>query len=102
MGGGFGETKFLRKYIVTAPERIVTHEADPVFQEPLERILQFLCNEEEEWVGVPFYALPFPGNFMTLSLEDHVVKGEELIAIDLEGDPEERRRQRVSDYSIPW
>lgn len=97
---GFGETKYLRKYIVSTPEKIVTHEADPMFHEPLEKFLQFLCSEEEEWVIVPFYVLPFPEKFMTLSLEDHI-KGE-MVAFDLEGNPEERRRQRVSDYSIPW
>jgi len=71
-----------------------------MFHEPLEKLLQFLCTEEEEWVIVPFYVLPFPGSFMTLSLEDHVKGGME-IAFDLEGNPDERRRQRVSDYSIP-
>lgn len=95
---GFGKTRYLRKYMGVSPERIVTHEADPMFQQPLESFLSFLCSEEHERETVPFFVLPFPGKFMTMSLSDHV---EGDVTIDLEGDPKERRRQRVSDFSIP-
>jgi len=98
---GFTETKFLRKYFVSGAGagKVVTHEGDPVFQQPIERFLQFLSSEEEDWLLVPFFVLPFPGNFMTLSLEDQDKGG--IVTFDLEGNPEERRRQRVSDYSLP-
>jgi len=94
---GFGETKYLRKYMVS--NNYVTHEADPMFHEPLENVLDFLCNEREETVIIPFYVLPFPSSFMGLSLEDHL-QGTHL-ALELEGDPDQHRRTRVSDYSIP-
>jgi len=100
---GFGATKYLRKYIVSNnSENYITHEADPMFHKPLENFLGFLCEEEHEEnrVTVPFYVLPFPGCFTALSL-DNYVNDANLVRIELEGDPDEHRQQRVSDYSLP-
>lgn len=98
---GFGDTKYIRKYRVSsASGNFITHEADPMFHKPLENVLGFLCGSgEEEKVAVPFYVLPFPGHFEGLSLDSYA-KGTNL-TLDLEGDPDERRRQRVSDYILP-
>merc|ERR1711862_585720 len=73
--------------------------ADPVFHEPLENFLGFLCSDEEETVSVSFYVLPFPACFVGLSLEDYV-QGTHF-SVELEGDPDQHRRQKISDYSIP-
>eukprot|EP00401_Gymnodinium_catenatum_P025049 CAMPEP_0117604920 /NCGR_PEP_ID=MMETSP0784-20121206/78930_1 /TAXON_ID=39447 /ORGANISM="" /LENGTH=791 /DNA_ID=CAMNT_0005407955 /DNA_START=37 /DNA_END=2412 /DNA_ORIENTATION=+ len=95
---GFGATKYLRKYIVS--NNYITHEADPMFHQPLENVLSFLCNrEEEDRVIVPFYVLPFPGCFMGLCLDSYVAGTN--FALELEGDPDEHKRQKVSDYSLP-
>jgi hypothetical protein len=71
---GFGDTKYLRKYIMSTNEgNYISHEADPVFHQPLENFLGFLCNgDEQSKVAVPFFVLPFPGAFMGLSLDDYV------------------------------
>jgi len=93
---GFGSTKYLRKYMVAS---YVTHEADPLFHEPVENFFTFLCADVEETVVVPFFVLPFPGCFVALSLEDHVKSTNMML--DLKGHPDEHIRQRVSDFSIP-
>lgn len=101
-GHGFGATKYLRKYIVPSScGSYITHEADPMFHKPLENFFNFLCrDDEDERVVVPFYVLPFPGSFMGLSLDDYV-QGTNLMILDLEGDPDEHSRQKVSDFSLP-
>jgi hypothetical protein len=99
---GFGATKYIRKYMVSNNcESFITHEADPMFHKPLENVLGFLCNgsDEDKVETVPFYVLPFPNEFMALSLENYV-SGTDLV-LDLEGDHDEHIRQRVSDYSLP-
>jgi len=97
---GFGDTKFIRKYMV-GPDNYITHEADPMFHKPIENFFGFLCGkeEEEQTLAVPFYVLPFPDSFTGLCLDNHV-NGTNLI-LDLEGDFDEYSRQRVSDYSLP-
>lgn len=99
---GFGDTKYLRKYIVPSTSgNYITHEADPMFHKPLENFFEFLCRDDEhENVVVPFYVLPFPGSFMGLSLDDYV-QGNSLVILDLEGDPDEHSRKKVSDFSLP-
>eukprot|EP00928_Gymnodinium_smaydae_P011309 TRINITY_DN14189_c2_g7_i1.p1 TRINITY_DN14189_c2_g7~~TRINITY_DN14189_c2_g7_i1.p1 ORF type:complete len:743 (+),score=122.00 TRINITY_DN14189_c2_g7_i1:175-2229(+) len=94
---GFGETKYIRKYMVS--NSYVTHEADPMFHEPIENFLGFLNQDEEECAIVPFYVLPFPGCFVDLRLEDYVQGSNDIV--DLEGDPNEHRKQKVSDFLIP-
>jgi hypothetical protein len=99
---GFGETKYLRKYMVSGQcENYITHEADPIFHKPLENFLGFLCckEQEDERVTVPFYVLPFPGDFTALSLDSHVNDTTSVLA--LQGDPEWHSGQIVSDYSLP-
>mmetsp|Transcript_124687 Transcript_124687/g.248919 ORF Transcript_124687/g.248919 Transcript_124687/m.248919 type:complete len:651 (-) Transcript_124687:30-1982(-) len=99
--GHFCATKYVRKYMVSSNStNYITHEADPMFHEPLENFLEFLCGEQVETQYVPFYVLPFPNVFMALSLQDYV-KDDTHFVIQLEGDPAVHRRQRVSDYSIP-
>lgn len=101
---GFGGTEYMRKYRVASNgENYITHEADPVFHEPLENFFGFLCgNEAEEdskMITVPFHVLPFPGDFMALNLNSS--DNSANLALDLEGDLDERKRQRVSDFSLP-
>eukprot|EP00931_Biecheleriopsis_adriatica_P086948 TRINITY_DN61497_c0_g1_i1.p1 TRINITY_DN61497_c0_g1~~TRINITY_DN61497_c0_g1_i1.p1 ORF type:complete len:672 (+),score=109.66 TRINITY_DN61497_c0_g1_i1:70-2085(+) len=97
-GYGFGSTEYLRKYRCG---EYITDEADPLFHKPLENFLGFLCSKgEEQSVTVPFSVLPFPGCFVALCLEHHV-RSTDDITLDLEGDPEQRCRQNVSDYTLP-
>lgn len=97
---GFSSTEYIRKYRHVQGQYI-TDETDPVFHKPLENFLGFVCNEtQEQTETVPFSVLPFPGCFVALCLEHHV-KGTDSFSLDLEGDPEQRRRQRVSDFSLP-
>merc|ERR1712232_354943 len=92
---GFGDTKYLRKYLLS--NNYVTHEADPMFHQPLENFFNFLCSgEQEDTVSVPFYILPFPESFMGLSLDCHTLGTSPVLA--LEGDPDEHKKQKVSDY----
>ncbi|CAK0832747.1 unnamed protein product [Prorocentrum cordatum] len=97
-GLGFGDTKYLRKYTVGGAN-YVTHEADPIFQEPVENFLGFLSGDRDETITLPFYALPFPSCFQAVALKDYV-KGRTL-ALDLEGDFDEHVQKQVSDFSIP-
>lgn len=95
---GFGATKYLRKYRISG--NYITHEADPIFHQPIENFFGFLCDDnDEEVVTVPFYVLPFPACFVGLSLDDYIQGMAFVLA--LEGDPEEHRRQKVSDFFLP-
>jgi hypothetical protein len=95
---GFGATKYLRKYMVA--NNYITHEADPLFNQPLENFFGFLCEGNvQEKVVVPFYVLPFPGCFVGLSLED-CAEGANF-DLDADGESGSHRSQRVSDYSLP-
>lgn len=95
---GFGSTEYIRKY---RHGQYITDEADPAFHKPLEHFMNFVCNERQEQTEtVPFSVLPFPGCFVALCLE-HYVSGADGFSLDLEGDPEQRRRQRVSDFCLP-
>lgn len=96
---GFGDTKYIRKYMV-GRDNYITHEADPMFHKPIEKFFGFLCGQEEaQTLAVPFYVLPFPDSFTGLCLDNHV-NGTNFV-LDLEGDFDEYSRQRVSDYSLP-
>jgi hypothetical protein len=95
---GFGATRYLRKYLL--PGGYVTHEADPMFHQPLENFFNFLCGDEQgDKITVPFYMLPFPESFMGLSLDSHALGANTVLA--LESDPEWHKTQKVSDYVLP-
>jgi hypothetical protein len=97
---GFGATKYLRKYMVE--NNYITHEADPMFNQPLENFFGFLCSSNtQERVKVPFYVLPFPGCFVGLSLENYEEGANFELDVDGIGDLDTHRSQRVSDYSLP-
>jgi len=96
---GFGETKYLRKYILGS-NKYITHEADPVFYQPLENFFGFLCgNKQAKTVLVPFYVLPFPACFVALSLEDGAQSTS--LALDMHSEQHEHRTQKVSDFVLP-
>mmetsp|Transcript_83043 Transcript_83043/g.131018 ORF Transcript_83043/g.131018 Transcript_83043/m.131018 type:complete len:666 (+) Transcript_83043:81-2078(+) len=95
---GFGTTRYLRKYLL--PGGYISHEADPMFNQPLENFFSFLCGDDQgDKITVPFYMLPFPESFMGLSLDTHALGANTVLA--LESDPEWHKTQKVSDYVLP-